>query len=1182
MAEGRWVLVLIAQFIAAITSFYAAHAADGHGTAIAPCAADAAAPLVAWAPGSTTAQAWSACVTMEAAKAPVVATLTDGEGTTTFIPLDDLFGAHVGGSYGFGPVGLAADLPVWLASTQNGAPNPAAIGDLRVYAPVRLVWARNPGELGVDAVVEALLPTGNPDLLLGAGGFGAGAHLVLGVRGERLGATVDLGVGYTAALNLPGQDSSVWTRLALSGDVQLHPRFSAGAEAWFSAAPLSPAFLAASPGEALLRAGSRLSPSLTLTAAAGTAITPGVGAADFRGYLRLGYANAPQVTGRHLVADAPPPATPPGPFDVLVSIRDDADHPVDATLSWEGPNAPPSEASGADGEARVTLAPGRYTLTVAHAGSGTQRRELVLSADRFRPERVLVILQPLAGEATLRLAVTDTEGRDVAEARVQIDGQSFGTTGSGGRLDVAGVAAGDHAIAITQADFRERAPLVVSLPVPAPAAAPELAIVVLERPPGSVRVVTRGPAGAVADARVRFSGPDDLPAQDIGPDGERTFTLVPGHWIVVASAQDLGTQEREFEVEAGKTALVVIDVRMNRAEEGSARLVIRVLDPAGAPVEGAEVEIDGASTGRTANGGTLTLEGLRAGARSVRAIAPRFRDSVPQTVTLGAGTRELSLALAWRPGQVHIVTRGVENAELDARVRFSGPEEIQATNLGPDGDAWFELAPGAWTLAISSPTYGVQERDIVVTANDIQVVEIGATLLSADGDSVLSLRVTDRDNAPVSGAIVAVDGHEVGTTTATGAVEVGGLRSGKHQLNLRATGFKPTTRSVTLGAGRMEMDARLDLAARRVDVAARGPSGPAADALIRAFGGEVSAAGHVDADGHRTLELDPGPWVVVAVSQTLGIAQQDVDVRAATSPLPVELVLTEPAAERGELLVEVVDPAGNPVRGATLNVGEGERPAAMPLGDYGMAVLRGTRVGPLALRAEAPGYKQLLAEIIDVQPGVQTRRLRMDWLPRPVTVTLSPHVAGEVRVFGPGRVAPVNTKEGAAALALLPGTWQIVATAEGYGPWRKDVVIEPGTDAVAIVAALATEQVEVTRTSVVIREQVRFAFDKADIEPGSYAVLEQVASTLLVHPEMTRIEVQGHTDNRGTEPYNLDLSQRRAEAVRAYLVRRGVEPSRVVAQGYGTSRPLGDNASEAGRARNRRVQFEIAASTRAD
>lgn len=1165
-----------------VTLFSAALAADGHGTAIAPCAAENTAPIVALSPGATTAASYSACVTVETADRPVVATVTDAEGTNTFAPLDDLWGLHVGGTYGFGPLGVGVDLPVWLASTHDATPNPAALGDLRVYAPVRLVWARNPGDLGVDAIVEATVPTGNPDLLLGAGGFGAGAHLVLGARGDRLGGSVDFGVGYSAAQNLPGQDVSLWTRLAVSGDWQVNRRFSAGAEAWLTAAPLSPSFAASSPGEALLRAGARLSVPLTLTAAVGTAITPGVGAADFRGYLRLAYAAAPTITSRHVVVDAPSPLPPPGPFDVLVSVRDPEDRPIDATISWTGAGAPASASAGPDGEARATLAPGAFTLTVSHAGSGTQRRAFELAPDRFRPERVLVILQPTTGEGTLRLAVTDAEGLEVAGAQVRINDLAFGTTGTGGRLDVEGMAAGDHAISIAQADFRGHAPLAVSLPSGPPESDGDRAIVVLERPPGSVRVVTRGPAGAVSDARVRFSGPDDMPAQDIGPDGERTFTLVPGHWVVVASAQDLGTQEREFEVEAGKTALVLIDVRMSRAEAGQSWLVIRVVDPDGRPVDGAEVEVDGVSVGRTANEGALTLEGLNAGTRSVLAHAPRFRDSPAQTVTLGAGTREVTLGLAWRPGQVHVVTRGVENAGLDARIRFSGPTEIPATNLGPDGEAWFELTPGAWTLAISSQNYGVQERDIVVTPDDIQVVDIGATLLSADGSSLLSLRIVRRDRTPISGAVIEVDGHEVGTTASAGTVEVGGLRAGKHQLAVRAAGLKPSTRSVTLGTGRTELDAQLDPATRRVDVLARGPEGPATDALIRAYGGEVSAAGRVDASGHRALDLDPGPWVVVAVSEALGIAQRDVDVASAAAPLPVELVLTEPAAERGEVLVEVVDPAGNPVRGAILHFEPGDRPADLPLGDLGMAVLENTRIGPLTFSVDAPGYKPRPSEVLAVQRGVQTRRLRMEWSPRPVTVTLDPHVAGEVRVFGPGRTTPQITKDGTAEFALLPGTWQIVATAKGYGPWRRDVEVPAGTEPVAIVASLEAEQVEVTKTSVVIREQVRFAFDKADIEPSSYGVLEQVASTLLVHPEMTRIEVQGHTDSRGIEPYNLDLSQRRAEAVRAYLVRRGVEPSRIEAKGYGTSRPLGDNASEAGRAKNRRVQFEIAASAAHD
>ena len=74
-----------------------------------------------------------------------------------------------------------------------------------------------------------------------------------------------------------------------------------------------------------------------------------------------------------------------------------------------------------------------------------------------------------------------------------------------------------------------------------------------------------------------------------------------------------------------------------------------------------------------------------------------------------------------------------------------------------------------------------------------------------------------------------------------------------------------------------------------------------------------------------------------------------------------------------------------------------------------------------------------------------------------------------------------------------------------------------------------------------------------------------------------RIELQGHTDNVGSDAYNQALSQRRAESVRAYLVEHGVPAAQFTARGYGESQPIDDNRKDAGRARNRRVVMNVIA-----
>ena len=106
-----------------------------------------------------------------------------------------------------------------------------------------------------------------------------------------------------------------------------------------------------------------------------------------------------------------------------------------------------------------------------------------------------------------------------------------------------------------------------------------------------------------------------------------------------------------------------------------------------------------------------------------------------------------------------------------------------------------------------------------------------------------------------------------------------------------------------------------------------------------------------------------------------------------------------------------------------------------------------------------------------------------------------------------------------------------------------------------------------------VLEGVNFETNSATLTTGSLAVLDRVAGSLAEWPEV-RVEIGGHTDSTGEAAYNLDLSMRRAAAVRDYLVKKGTDGSRIEVKGHGETVPIADNATKEGRAKNRRVELK--------
>lgn len=142
---------------------------------------------------------------------------------------------------------------------------------------------------------------------------------------------------------------------------------------------------------------------------------------------------------------------------------------------------------------------------------------------------------------------------------------------------------------------------------------------------------------------------------------------------------------------------------------------------------------------------------------------------------------------------------------------------------------------------------------------------------------------------------------------------------------------------------------------------------------------------------------------------------------------------------------------------------------------------------------------------------------------------------------------------------------------------RREDAEARAAQAAADLAKFASVKQEPRGMVITLSGSVLFVTAKADLLPAARAKLNEVADALTKAGGQSKMVVEGHTDSRGTVANNQDLSQRRAQAVRDYLVSRGISPERVTAQGFGATRSVANNETTEGRANNRRVEIVVLA-----
>ncbi|MEM7138735.1 MAG: OmpA family protein [Myxococcota bacterium] len=304
-----------------------------------------------------------------------------------------------------------------------------------------------------------------------------------------------------------------------------------------------------------------------------------------------------------------------------------------------------------------------------------------------------------------------------------------------------------------------------------------------------------------------------------------------------------------------------------------------------------------------------------------------------------------------------------------------------------------------------------------------------------------------------------------------------------------------------------------------------------------------------------------------------------------TQPPPA---MPSPQGRVHGLIVDEYD--ARPVEGALVTVG-GEAASAQVTDESGLFVTYALPVGEVELEVSHPDYEPALCvatlEPAEVDGAEAKTEARCALTPTTLKGTVRVHVVGKkgrsipeipLVVRGATEVRLTSDDSGKASSDVDSGAYVVLVDDPAYLVALTEVEVAPRAVTEVVLQVLrkpSRPRVVVRKREIVLRSQISFATGSNEILPNSEPLLLEIADTLLRDPSLELVEIQGHTDNRGGFERNMQLSENRANAVRAWLVEHGVEGDRLQAKGYGPTRPVVPNITAHNRARNRRVQFKI-------
>ena len=326
------------------------------------------------------------------------------------------------------------------------------------------------------------------------------------------------------------------------------------------------------------------------------------------------------------------------------------------------------------------------------------------------------------------------------------------------------------------------------------------------------------------------------------------------------------------------------------------------------------------------------------------------------------------------------------------------------------------------------------------------------------------------------------------------------------------------------------------------------------------------------------------PWQLI-----LGLGWS-FDMHRPKAPEPEVAAVEEPVGPpptlEGRVVGQVLAQDGSPVAGAILRF-PGLTTNGIVTGAGGEFTTFRFPAGTVAIQVFLPGKDDAPAweGSAEVRDGDDTSlNIQLEGPAAPATGIVqgaftAPDGSGipvTLHVTGQGVDEPFqSTPDGRIALELFEGEYKAVARAEGYLDKELTFTVQPGGE-IEVAAQLdpatapETPNVRASKTRIRLRRKIRYK--GTELNPASHPVLDELATFLKYHPEYVLIEIGVHTDDRGNPSKR---SKARAEAVKAYLVGKGISPDRIQARGYGDTKPVAVNMTASGRAKNNRTEIRV-------